>query len=251
MGRRRSEQTIRTEGLRFESGHHTAVGDGFGEGEVTEAGGGEEGFQLGGRVAFAFGDAHQERGVGGDGERAGFVGVEVRVVNHEESAGRERGEAGGEEGADFGDVPVVEDVGKKVDVVVARERVGEHVAGDDGDAGGVAAFFNHAAGDAVDGWAFEDGGGEVWMVSGDGAGVDAGAAGNIEEARAAGGGDFLRERGAERKTAAIHRGGKRGGERVGEHRFGPGFFVLVARPIGRAVGAEDRDEVLHDGTLFR
>jgi peptide/nickel transport system permease protein len=51
-------------------------------------------------------------------------------VDHEEAAGRERGEAGGEEGADLGDVPIVEDIGKKVDVVVARERVGRVVFAD-------------------------------------------------------------------------------------------------------------------------
>ncbi len=88
--------------------HHAAVGGGFGEGEGAEAGGGEEGFHFGGGVTFALGDAHQQGGVGGDGERAGFVGVEVGVVDHEHAAGRESGEGGGEERTDFGDVGSIE-----------------------------------------------------------------------------------------------------------------------------------------------
>ena len=52
---------------------------------------------FGGRVAFTLGHAHQERGVGGDGEGASFVGVEVGVVDHEQAAGRERGRGCGEE----------------------------------------------------------------------------------------------------------------------------------------------------------
>ena len=54
---------------------------------------------FGGRVAFTLGHAHQERGVGGDGEGAGFVGVEVGVVDHEQAAGWERGRECGEERA--------------------------------------------------------------------------------------------------------------------------------------------------------
>ena len=43
----------------------------------------------------------------------------------------------------------MQDIREEVDVVGARERVGEHVAGDDADAGGIAAFGDHAAGDGV------------------------------------------------------------------------------------------------------
>ena len=57
----------------------------------------EERFHFGGRVAFALGHAHPERGVGRDVERASFVGVEVGVVDHEQAAGRERGRGCGEE----------------------------------------------------------------------------------------------------------------------------------------------------------
>jgi hypothetical protein len=62
------------------------VGRGESMGEIGKAGCGQEieDFFLG--VALAFGDGHEEGGIGGDREGTGFVGVDVGVMDHNNSA---------------------------------------------------------------------------------------------------------------------------------------------------------------------
>ena len=79
------------------------------------------------------------------------------------------------------DVPIVKDVGEKVDVAAGGKRIGEHVSDMDVDAIGIATIGEAALSDAIDGRFFEDGGAEMRMAGDNGAGVDGGAAGDIEE----------------------------------------------------------------------
>ena len=79
---------------------------------IPKAGFGQELAHLAGAVTTAFGDAHQESGVGGHGSRAGLVVVEVGVVDDEQSALRQCLRGGGQQEADFVGVPVMQDVGE-------------------------------------------------------------------------------------------------------------------------------------------
>ena len=51
----------------------------------------EQRLHLADRITFPLRDLHEQRGVFGDVERAGFLGIDERVVNDEQAAGRERG----------------------------------------------------------------------------------------------------------------------------------------------------------------
>ena len=167
-------------GSAAESGHEAAAGDGVVVWSGGEACGVEEVGVFGGTVAFALGAVHEEGGVFGDVERAGFVRIDEGVVDDEKTAFGESGGGDGEELGDFGDVPVVEDIGEEVDVGVVGEAC-EHVACGDGDLGGAIAGGDEIGGDAVDGGLVEDDGVEVWVGGGEGAGVDAGAAADVDE----------------------------------------------------------------------
>ncbi len=72
---------------------------------------------------------HEEDGVFCHVEGAGFSWVQEGIVDDEESVGGEALGAGVEDLFDDGDVPIVEDIGEEVDIVVAGPGGGEHVEG--------------------------------------------------------------------------------------------------------------------------
>ena len=100
-------------------GDNAAVAGGILVADVAEACFGQQLTHLAGTVAASFGDAHQQRRVGGDGGRAGLVVVEVRVMDDEQAALRQGLGRGGQQEADLVGVPVMQDVGEEVDVVAA------------------------------------------------------------------------------------------------------------------------------------
>ena len=147
-----------------------------------------------------------------------------------------------EEFADFGFVPIVEDIRPQMDVVILRKLCVENVSGDDLDAVVAAMLRNGLGGDAVYRWTFEDGGGDVGVAGDQGAGVDAAATGEIEDAFVLGEIETFRERGAEKHSAAIHCSGEMRGEIWACHCFRPGLRI-VAAPIGGLAGFEHRQHV--------
>jgi hypothetical protein len=86
-------------------GDEAAVGDGGDEAGRGEADLSEDRVQLGGRVAAAFGAVHQHHRVGGEGQRAALVRVEVRIVDQEQTA-RYRTGRGCSAGSSSDSVPV-------------------------------------------------------------------------------------------------------------------------------------------------
>ena len=98
------------ESLAFMSGDDAAVGGGRRVSDTGEAGCGQKIGDFFFGVAFAFGDGHEEGGVGGDGKRAGFIGVDVCVVDNEHPARRKGSEGLFQELFDEIDIPIVEDV---------------------------------------------------------------------------------------------------------------------------------------------
>ena len=213
-----------------------------------EACGVEEGGVFGGTVAFALSAVHEEGGVFGDVERAGFVRIDEGVVDDEETAFGERCGGDGEELGDFGDVPVVEDIGEEVDVGVVGEAC-EHVACGDGDLVGAIAGGDEIGGDAVDGGLVEDDGVEVWVGGGEGAGVDAGAAADVDEVVVGGKVEGGGEGGSEPCAATVHGVGEGASKGGVFHGLVPVGGVLVAGPAGGFAGGEDLEKVAGDGPV--
>jgi len=88
------------------------------------------------------------------------------------------------------------------------------------------------------------------MVRDEGAGVDAGAAGDVEQPATSVDRRSLGHGRTEDEAAGIHRGGEGGREFVGEHRFAPRLLVLIAAPVGGLVGLQDDDEILHHRAIL-
>lgn len=63
-----------------------------------------------------------------------------------------------------GDVPIMEDIGEEVDIVIPGPRVGEHIEGGGLDTVGEVAAVDGLGGDLIDRGFFQDSGGEVREV---------------------------------------------------------------------------------------
>ena len=234
--------------LLFDGGHEAAVGDGGVVGGDVEMQAVEQGGVFGVGVAFALGDVHEEGGVFGDGDGAGFVVVEEGPVDDEEAVGGKGGGGFLDELAGFGEIPVVEEIGEEDDIG-GGPGVGEHVGGEDLDAVLQAVSGDLLAGDGIDGGLFEDGGGELGIGGDEGGGIDAGAAADVEEVVFVGeeGLEGFGEGLAEEEAAAVHEVGEVLGEGGVFHGLVPVVGVVLGLPVGGFAGVEDLEVALHDG----
>ncbi len=105
-------------------------------------------------------------------------------------------------------------------------------------------------GDLIDWRFFEDRGGEVGEVGAEGAAVDTGAAGDIEEAVMVMEREVLAEGLGEEDAAAVHHGGELAGEALGFHGFMPVIVIFAAGEVGGLAGVEALEEVEGDGAVF-
>lgn len=204
-------------------------------------------------VAFALGDVHEEGGVFGDGNGAGFVVVEEGPVDDEEAVGGEGGGGFFDELAGFGEIPVVEEVGEEDESVGAAEGE-EDIEGAGGeievrgDLGGVGVWLFVQPGEEVE---VEEGGGDefggvlaITEVE-DRAGIGGGEGG--ENGVMVGGGrrDVVRWGLAKRidscgigVTWQVDEGGGEGvsGFSRGGAMFAEVFFAAVAEPDAEGLG---------------
>jgi hypothetical protein len=193
---------------------------------------------------------HEEDGVFCDVEGSGFIWIEEGIVDDEETIFGESMGAGVEDLLYRWDIPVVEDIGEEVDVMVLGPGIGEHVEGGGLDAVGEVAVLDGLGGDLVDWGFFEDCGGEVGEVGAEGAAIDAGAAGDIEESMRVMEWEVLAEGLGEEDAPAVHHGGEFAGEGLGFHGFMPVVVIFAAGEVGGLAGVEALEEVEGDGAVF-
>lgn len=170
-----------------------------------------------------------------------MVIVEEDVVD-DEAAGF--GQGGGtviDELLAFREVPIVQDVGEEDEVCAGGDGVGEHVGGDEVEAVGDAVLVGHFRGDLEDLRAIEDGGAEAGVLLQKGDGIEAGAAGDIDEVAGGGcvetigegGGDVLGAAGEGEGEEAGGLLGFHGGlEAVAEDEGGAGVGLFAGGPVG-------------------
>ena len=92
---------------------------------------------------------HQDYRVFGDGQRTVLRGVEVHVVDDEQTTGRECGEGFFEKLRDNGGVPIVENIREEMHIEARGQRLGKHIARLHGDLLRVAAPRDELRRDAV------------------------------------------------------------------------------------------------------
>ena len=136
-------------------------------------------------------------------------------------------------------------------VAVRRPRVGEHVRRHHGHAFGTAALGDGALRHAVDGRFLHHHRAQVSVLCRHCAGVDARAAGDIEQALSSAEIQRPGHRGAEIDAAAIHRCGELPGERLVLHRPRPVLLILVAAPVRGAAGLQHAHVILADRALLQ
>src|SRR2546428_7447228 len=123
------------------------------------------------RIALALGDGHEERRIGSDRQRTCFVGIYVGVVNDNHSARWKRREGFPQKMFHTIGIPIVKNVGEKMDVTGFRERINKHVAKVYGDAISEPTLSQTLLGDSIHRGFFEDSSSQMRVAGDDGAGV--------------------------------------------------------------------------------
>ena len=150
-------------------------------GDDAEAEVGQPAGDLGCRIEPSLRDGREEHRILRGPQRPRLIVIEQHVMDDDASAGRECGSALCEQSPAFGLVPIVKHVREEVEIVARGPRLREHVDTGHFDPGVESGGGDPPPGDGIDGWGFQHRRREIGESLGQGDGVDARSAADVEQ----------------------------------------------------------------------